>query len=298
MLPHAYLPKRKIGTGNRFLDPQAPGVWDERDAQLSQLADGIEIPSEPQRIYSIPDPWARALLFDRALYDEQHKLHSIIVGEWRGLIALIGLRESRDLESLSVRPVSLTAGRPDSFVSVLRELLPRDVDMLSAESNWQNFHILRWQLRPWRQTRAQAFGFTSPMTLVATGAEYSGLIAQDEAPWFDGQRLVDPTPHLSGRERNALAEWLLAISRELTRQVTKGFRKGRIVDMVNQFAGDLDSTARPPAHLEDVVSQILLMGFHDGIYRILDRPLKGETRSVSDVEIRTTENERTPVLFD
>ena len=46
MLPHAYLPKRKIGTGNRFLDPQAPGVWDERDAQLSQLADGIEIPSE------------------------------------------------------------------------------------------------------------------------------------------------------------------------------------------------------------------------------------------------------------
>src|SRR5579871_4348281 len=118
-MPHAYLPKRKSGTGNRFPDPQAAGVWEERPTQLSHLAEAIEIPSEPQRVYSIPDPWARALLFDRALYDESHKLHSIVLGEWRGLLALIGLRERRGFESFSVRPVTLDGSRPHSFSSVL-----------------------------------------------------------------------------------------------------------------------------------------------------------------------------------
>src|SRR5580658_3844538 len=134
-MPHPYLPKRKSGTGDRFPVPQASGAWDERPTQLGHLAESVEIPFGPQRIYSIPDPWARALLFDRALYDDQHKLHSIILGEWRGLLALIGLRERRGFAGLSVRPVSLAADRPNSFTSVLAELLPRDEDMLAAESN-------------------------------------------------------------------------------------------------------------------------------------------------------------------
>lgn len=300
-MPHTILPKRKTGTGNRFRDPQNPGVWDDRPTakeptQLNQLADAIEIPSEPQRIYSIPDSWARPLLFDRALYDSDHKLHGTVLGEWRGLLALIGLKERRKFDGLSVRAVRLTANQPNSFVSVLAELLPRDEDLLSSKSTWQNFHILRWQLRPFHQNHEHAFGFTSPMTLVATGADYSGLIGQDEVPWFDGHRLVDPCSYLAARERKALAEWLLAISRELTRVVTQGYRKGKIADLINGFAAELDSTAKAPATLEEVASDTLLMGFTDGIYLVLDKPLKGETRPVSDVEIITTKKDA-PVCY-
>src|SRR5579871_2834101 len=156
-MPHAYLPKRKSGTGNRFPDPQAAGVWEERPTQLNHLAEAIEIPSDPQRIYSIPDAWARALLFDRALYDENHKLHSMILGEWTGLLALIGLRERRNFESLTVHPVALDASRPGSFSAVLAELIPQDENMLSPESNWQQFHILRWQLTPREHNSPRAF---------------------------------------------------------------------------------------------------------------------------------------------
>src|ERR1022692_5344075 len=201
LMPHAYLPKRKSGTGNRFPDPQSAGTWEERPTQLNHLAEAIEIPSGPQRIYSIPDAWARALLFDRALYDKDHKLHSIILGEWSGLLALIGLRERRNFESLSIHPVSLNSARPNSFSSVLAELLPRDENMLAPGSNWEEFHILRWQLAPWAHNHPHAFGFTSPMTLVATGADYAGLISPDEVPWFDGYRLSDPPEHLAMRER-------------------------------------------------------------------------------------------------
>src|SRR5579863_4099355 len=175
-MPHAYLPKRKSGTGNRFPDPQAAGTWEERPTQLDHLAEAIEIPAEPQRIYSIPDPWARALLFDRALYDPSHKLHAAILGEWTGLLAIIGLRERRSFESFSIAPITLDTERPNSFCSVLAELIPQDENMLSPESNWREFHILRWQLAPHQHNHPRAFGFTSPMTLVATGADYAGLI--------------------------------------------------------------------------------------------------------------------------
>lgn len=291
-MPHAFLPKRKASTGNRFRDPAIPGVWDDRRTkiepnQLDSLADGLEIPEEPQRIYSIPDAWARALLFDRALYNSEHKLHAAVLGEWRGLLAMIGLKERRNFQGLSVRPVTLGESRPNSFASVLGELLPRDVDMLSAESNWKSFHILRWQLPPFAHNHERAFGFTSPMTLVATGADYAGLIGADEVPWFDGHRLEDPCTHLAGRERKALAEWILGISKALTKVVTQGYRKGKITALISDFARQLDSTAKAPETLDDVVSTTMRMNFNDGIYLVLDRPLKGETLSASDVEIVT-----------
>ena len=287
-MPHAYLPKRKSGTGNRFPDPQAAGAWEERPTQLNHLAEAIEIPSDPQRIYSIPDAWARALLFDRALYDENHKLHSMILGEWTGLLAMIGLRERRNFESLTVHPVALDTSRPGSFAAVLAELLPQDENMLSPESNWQQFHILRWQLAPWTHNVPRAFGFTSPMTLVATGADYTGLISSDEVPWFDGEHLTDPAEHLSARERRAMAEWILGVSREMTRQITNTVRKSHMVDLVNDFARQLDPTAKAPVNAEDVLSSNVYLGLHDGIYRVLDRPLKGETSAVSDVQIVTS----------
>ncbi|HLK65571.1 MAG TPA: hypothetical protein VKU19_19170 [Bryobacteraceae bacterium] len=287
-MPHAYLPKRKSGTGNRFPDPQAAGVWEERPTQLNHLAEAIEIPSEPQRIYSIPDAWARALLFDRALFDENHKLHPMVLGEWSGLLALIGLRERRNFESLTVHPITLDSSLPNSFSAVLAQLVPQDENMLSPESNWQQFYILRWQLTPWTHNNPRAFAFTSPMTLVSTGADYSGLISSDEVPWFDGERLTDPADHLATRERRALAEWILALSRELTRQITNTVRKSRIVDLVNDFAHRLDATAKAPSNPEDVLSTNVYMGLHDGIYRALDRPLKSETSNTSDVQIITS----------
>src|SRR5579871_1904402 len=96
-MPHPFLPKRKSGTENRFAIPTSPGIWEERPhTHLEQLAEAIEIPPTKEKIYSVPDPWARAILFDRALFDESHPLHQVTLGEWRGLLALIAMKERRN----------------------------------------------------------------------------------------------------------------------------------------------------------------------------------------------------------
>ena len=67
-MPHPYLPKMKPGPAGTFPTPSTERVWDERpNMHLSMLAGSIEIPPAEHRIHSIPDPWARAILFDRAL---------------------------------------------------------------------------------------------------------------------------------------------------------------------------------------------------------------------------------------
>ena len=161
-MPHAYLPKRKSGTGNTFPRPSG-------DRRLGRAGDSVgplgrinRNPYGPATRLLDSRSLGPALVFDRALYetDQDHKLHKIIRGEWRGLLALIGLRERRNFESFSVRPVSLSSGSSTSFISVLTELLPRDQDMLSPESSWREFHILRWQMRPYAQNRPRAFGFS------------------------------------------------------------------------------------------------------------------------------------------
>ena len=80
-MSHPYLPKRKSGTENRFPEPPGVGVWDERpNSHLEALSQAIEVPSLDHRIHSIPDPWARAILFGRALYDKDHTLHDEVKG--------------------------------------------------------------------------------------------------------------------------------------------------------------------------------------------------------------------------
>src|SRR5688572_30061936 len=44
-----------------------------------------------EELKSLPSPWARLLLFEQALLNERHPVHKQIVGEWRGLLACIGL---------------------------------------------------------------------------------------------------------------------------------------------------------------------------------------------------------------
>ena len=82
-----------------------PGVWKPLGSKdLLELSDRFDAKArEDARINSIPDLWARPLLFQLALYDERHSLHKRTVGEWRGLLAVLafnlfgdGLRDALD----------------------------------------------------------------------------------------------------------------------------------------------------------------------------------------------------------
>jgi hypothetical protein len=308
-MPHPYLPKKK--TGGRFADPPAIRVWDERaKTHLESLSDALDVTSTDHRIHSIPDPWARAILFDRALFDETHLLHSTIKGEWRGILALLGLRERRGFNGLSAREVvldgeSATAG---SFTAVLAHLKPRNADLIDVRTLWDHFYTLRWHRPPFDQRRPQAFAATLPGTLLCTGADYKNVFSTDEVPWFIDGILVDPVEHIATRERQVLAEWVRLIASSIISLGHRSSRSNWIVGHLGDFAKDLErgiaSAAASPAKKDaTAIAKELLgessLGLMYGLYRLLDKACMPESGVISDVEILTTkENAPRSLLVD
>ena len=103
------LPKRKDASA---INPDKVGRWEDDSfnflpALVQSLASGGKI-SDFDHIDSIPDVWARPLLFQMALFDETHELHPRILNEWRSILAMLALKEIRHLR-LSTLDVHLDA---------------------------------------------------------------------------------------------------------------------------------------------------------------------------------------------
>lgn len=290
-MPHPYLPK--LRTGSTFAEPTTTKKWEHRARKdLESLADSIEIPPAAHRIHSIPDPWARAILFERALYSPEHVLHPTVLGEWRGMLALIGLRERRRFIGLSTTAVSLVDPKAGTFSSVLANLKPSDNDLISSSTGWDPVYLFRWQRQTGAQGRSRSFGFSSPTTLVCTGADYESILSSDEVPWFnqgpdnrERRLLRDPSAYLGNRERRALAEWILLLALQLN-GFDSGPRRNVVSRALKAYADHLDPSASVPVEAESLSNTSL--GLHQGIYRVLDRPRKGDESTGSDVEIFTT----------
>jgi hypothetical protein len=98
---------------NHSVPPPTPGSWRDSTAdELQNVADGLDSAAVDVEVSSIPDVWARPMLFEAALFDWRHILHRQVVGEWRGLLATIALAEVRAFP-VTVETCSLL-GRPEA----------------------------------------------------------------------------------------------------------------------------------------------------------------------------------------
>src|SRR5258708_14894823 len=89
------------------------GTWAVRTRQLlDKLSKGLKVDKVETEINSIPDMWARPMLFEMALFDREHVLHERILGEWRGLLAMVALKEVAKLNRLTVRQVQVPIPPP------------------------------------------------------------------------------------------------------------------------------------------------------------------------------------------
>jgi len=268
--------------------PHTLRVWDDSQGEirLRHLADAIDVPMGADRVHSIPDPWARVILFWRALYDPDHTLHRRVLGEWRGLLALLALKEVRRLTELSVSNVQLApeTSDPESFRYAIARVLPGNEDAIAPSATWRRFDLLRWTGAR-TQGRERAFALTSPWTLVATGAHYADVLSNDEVPWFNGDVLGDPREHLSELERSMLAEWLWHVRNGLPSG--RGAKTRDIAACLEAFARDLDRTAT--GNLPD--AQVFFertLGLTGGeLYATINRPCKPAARVVTDCAIET-----------
>jgi hypothetical protein len=268
---HPVLPRLK--KDSRVRNFQNAGQWDVRkQTELEDLSGSLDVERVEFEVNSIPDMWARPLLFEMALFDRHHALHPRVRGEWRGLLAVIALRELRVI-SMSVRSVEIPQVNADGgtamvsqpsapdFLNALSKLTPRKT--LAPDTSWHKLYIFLLRNRP--------IGITSPTTLVCTATECLGRITT--VPWSDGRFLTDPTAQISYGEKEALASWLNTLKDSLLHheglQQTKEWNT--LDGLIDDYITDLGGAPERAASLSDMSLQMTA-----GFFSYLDRAVKNE----------------------
>lgn len=250
---------------NHGIQPPDAGKWDARKAdELDTISEGLDVNQAETQVNSIPDVWARPLLFEMALFssdkkDKKHPLRDQIVGEWRGLLAILALRDVKKLNILTAAKVeiqnqekkeNLNDTQPDDteskaeqnniFLKALDSLIP--TKSLTLDTTWRHLYLFLFKIG--HQTRP--IGMTSPTTLVVTSTHYFNHIDQSKVPWFDGKILQDPINFLSKVEKEAVAGWIDKLIENLINhsQAKDELIWEKLSGLLNKFITDLNVTSK------------------------------------------------------
>lgn len=237
------------------------GTW--APEKLTQIGDSLwveEINNDIIGIDSIPDIWARPLLFQMALFDDDHLLHKRVLAEWRGLLAMVALKEIRLINKLTAIKIANISQGNSAFEKALTSLMPKG-PTLADGTGWDSLYVFLYGDQP--------IGMTSPTTLVCTAAGYLGRINNLE--WFDGRYLKDPIKYLNDDEKKEMAGWLNRLIAEIS-----GFPGA---NNKNPFFDSLLGLLR--AYLNDLgISQMgipdisaNLLNINHGIVSLIDKPI-------------------------
>ena len=256
------------------------GRWEEREAaELGRISEGLDVADTKiasAEVDSIPSMWARPLLFEMALYDTRHPMHGRILGEWRGLLAMLALKEWCDFP-LTTEQIAITdlKSSPDAedFLQALQKLLPPDT--LDTTTTWETLNIILFNDKP--------IGITSPTTLVCTAVNRFGRISG--VPWFNKRFLKDPVPKLNSFEKEAVAGWL-----EYLHGHTQGLPNSKIKASLNgllhSFMDDLGDAPAVPTSFSNTG-----LGLTQDLFKSMNNPV--ESRELpSSVELVPSPNKQ------
>jgi hypothetical protein len=276
-LLHPVLPRLKEGRDRKTENFPKKGAWHGRPAaELDKLSASLKTERLEFEVNAIPDMWARPILFEMALLDADHPIHQRILGEWRGILALLALRKVRRFGDLTVRDLHFKDEAKESedldFLAALSKVVPQK--KFAEDSTWKNTYIILFGGKP--------IAVTSPITLVCTSTHYFNAFS--EVSWYDGRFLLDPKESLNDTEKPLLAGWLKQLKASLVKH--PGIDKKmdefeHILKLFEKFIEDLGGAK------EDVVLSTETLGIKEGIYQYLDRPIhvSDGVRSQSHVQI-------------
>ena len=303
-----YLPKQTAATN--VAKPKL-GQWDNEQgrAVLANLAKGLDIGDRPStaNISSIPDVYARPLLFQSAFSNAGHPLHGRVVQEWRGLLSLLALHRVKNGLKLTFTPVDLSGGDKatpaDKFVSALTRLAPPPVRLQPAAPTYHWTDLLLIQLDGPANSKI-TLGALSPTSLVFTAADYDlrpgGKILPFIGPFLDDDGyLRAPSAAKNRDDLHGVGEWVSWLIEESSpRLITEQQGSGRDFATVNRFdkalkawrkdiqdeleTADLDAQRYAPGRAKtadnptDDMERVPGAAFLDdrGIYRLLLTPLQ------------------------
>ena len=254
------------------------GYWERRDpVELERVSEGLDVTKTEltsAEIDSIPSMWARPLLFEMALYNDRHPVHTRILGEWRGLLAMLALKEWCDFP-LTIEQLNITAADPvdaKDFLEALHELIPKRT--LDPTTNWETLNIILFDNKP--------IGITSPTTLVCTAVSCFSRISR--VPWFNEKFLEDPVHKLNNFEKEAVAGWLTRLQ-EHTLALPGGKIKANLNGLLNSFITDLGGA---PAVLDPPAAGL---GLTQDLFKCMDNPVAPRDLP-SSVELAPSRNKQ------
>ncbi|MBQ7722822.1 MAG: hypothetical protein IJT57_00720, partial [Selenomonadaceae bacterium] len=285
---------------SKVLKDQA-GIWKETDINFLQgLANSLdcgESIKDMGSVDSIPDMWARPLLFKMALFDlEPTKqfvtgLHERVRGEWRALLAMLALKDYKRLD-LKAEQVNLLDDNSD-LAKILKSLAPQESLTGNKDAWLTDVYIIFFNGRP--------LAMTSPTTLVTVAADYENVFdGKIFTPWSTNQRtLTDPIKFLSPAELSALKMWLENLYSKIQRLDKFGAKSKEISNALLKCLADYerdvaDAKISAAENFEFVPSNLNL---HAGISRLLDDTIKGREARFEDSAVRLLTSKKNLLLI-
>ncbi|HNW89222.1 MAG TPA: hypothetical protein PKN48_06135 [Bacteroidales bacterium] len=243
MAEHLFLPTlSKTETG---ITPPEKGNWGNRESKIIlDIANGIEITEKASKkgISSIPDIWARPLMFQSAIrQNSKHPLKQQLINEWRGLMSLLALAKYKKYD-LTVCPVDLLAKQP--FVKALISLSPKGIVL---ENNGQLYNWIDPDLKEpilVIKFKEVPIGSFSPATLIYTASDYSKLLLIKAPELKDflidvNGFLVPPTKETDKEEIEFIGEWLCEFKIRLGKVAnTENSKAVQTVENINDLIND------------------------------------------------------------
>ncbi|MBR0060389.1 MAG: hypothetical protein IJP68_02815, partial [Selenomonadaceae bacterium] len=283
---------------SKILKDQA-GIWKETDINFLQgLANSLdcgESIKDMGSVDSIPDMWARPLLFKMALFDlEPTKqfitgLHEKVRGEWRALLAMLALKNFKQLD-LKAEQVNLLEDNSD-LAQILKSLAPQE-SLTGNKSAWlTDVYIIFFNGLP--------IAMTSPTTLVTCAADYENIFAgKIFTPWSANQRtLTDPIKFLTPAELAALKLWLENLYGKIQRLDKSGAKAKEISNALLKCLADYERDVAN-AQIADGTFELVAsnLNLHVGIARLLDDTIKGREPRFEDSAVRLLNDKKNLLL--
>ena len=257
-------PPLKSGPDSKIAAFTEAGKWDQRElSELDKLAESLNVDIVAPawlELSGIPDMWARPTMFEIALFDVNHLLHKRTVGEWRGLLAVLALRE---VCGFNVTITSIDIGASNKFFKALEKMLPMRI--LENGATWDKLSIIYYDGKP--------LGITNPMTLVCTSAS---LVNLGKVPWVEDLRLSDPISKLNNHKKQQLTTWLTNL-RDGVRKQYGADNIGKANNLLRMIQSYIFDLSVQPCTIHDGVNILSLPGIYKYISKAVARGNQVET---------------------
>ncbi len=231
---HLYLPQLNETT---FKSPSKKALWsaDNGNEILIKISDSISISESDHKhdINSIPDIWARPLLFASSLISAESPSHKRILNEWRGLLSLIALQK---ISHININFECLKVSNIDGYndlKTALVNLKPSPIDW-GKPYDWDSVILIKLD--------DDVIGAFSPSTLVYTGTAIKEVLKRHNRIKQDSDGFLCPPDSADDRQQlEALFYWIDNVKKKISNDAS-GHKATEILKLFDQWQGDIVKT--------------------------------------------------------